>query len=85
VASVRPLLGVPEEEGRMEPGVVAPEVWRLRPVQGHPPPCAGRGQSGPPGTTRTEEEIEMSCSHAKCTLCGKCLTCQPHAPHTKKR
>jgi predicted GIY-YIG superfamily endonuclease len=56
LASVRPLLGVQGPQGRLEPGVVGPEVWRLRPVQGHPPPCAGRGQTGPPGTTRTEEE-----------------------------
>lgn len=23
-----------------------------------------------------------TCSHAHCTLCGKCLTCSPHPPHT---
>jgi hypothetical protein len=63
------VLGVPEAEGRLEPGVVAPEVWRLRPVQGHPPPCAGWGQVGPPGTTRTEEEIEMKKVY-ECHRCG---------------
>jgi len=22
--------------------------------------------------------------HAACTLCGKCLTCDPHPPHSKQ-
>jgi hypothetical protein len=28
----------------------------------------------------------MACSkdHAHCTLCGRCLTCQPHPAHTDK-
>ena len=35
--------------------------------------------------------ITMACSnpksmsHAHCTLCGRCLVCEPHPPHTDKR
>jgi hypothetical protein len=23
------------------------------------------------------------CGHPHCTLCGQCLTCSPHPPHTR--
>ncbi len=26
--------------------------------------------------------MNRNCDHAHCTLCGKCLTCEPHPPHT---
>lgn len=26
--------------------------------------------------------MARNCDHAHCTLCGKCLTCEPHPPHT---
>lgn len=25
----------------------------------------------------------QSMDHAHCTLCGRCLTCEPHPAHTK--
>lgn len=25
------------------------------------------------------------CDHVYCTLCGRCLKCQSHAPHTRRR
>lgn len=26
--------------------------------------------------------MDRTCDHAHCTLCGQCLTCSPHPPHT---
>jgi hypothetical protein len=29
------------------------------------------------------DAMTRNCDHAHCTLCGKCLTCDPHPAHSK--